>query len=1145
MTVMQDADARHRIEHDLETTFLVEAAAGTGKTTALIKRMISAVRSGARLDQMVAVTFTDKAAGELKLRLREALEDARQRDEVHAERFEAALLVLELTYVGTIHGFCGELLRERPVEAGVDPAFETMNDEDVEQLANRVFDRWFQKVLGDPPPGVARVLHMRRWGRDMGPRQLLRRALGDLIERRDYRRPWQRPPFEREARMLEVLDRMREVGALALSSTDERDYLRQALDLIRRFVREADARFALFERREVSESESPRLRAQLLDRLEADLRSFAPKSKPQWKWRGWGKKFGGLDKADVVEKRDALHELVDRFVIDAEQDLAAALQSELLPLVDEYEALKRERGQLDFLDLLLKARDLVREKSDVRTELQSRFSHLFIDEFQDTDPVQVELMLMLASAGDEITPGKLFAVGDPKQAVYRFRRADLAVYEDAKAAVTRAGGEVLDLTTSFRGVPSLQRFLNGAFSARMQEEQGVQARYVPLSPFRDEPAQPTVVALPIPEPYGNFGTAPWQSQVEASTPPTVGAFVHWLVRESGWRVGPEQRPVGFGDIALLFTRMASAWSDVTVPYVQSLSRHGIPHVLHGGRSFYDREEIAALRQLITAIEWPDDPLAVFATLRGPFLGFDDGTLLSFRAKTRTLPLESHPFHPLTDRSALDLDDAEQEVQRALTLLAELHRTRNERPFADTVSAFLEAARVVASLAFWPAPRQTLANVAQFVSHARRLETRGATSFRSFVRWIDDQAERGNAGATLDDGEGGVRLMTVHRAKGLEFPVVILCDPTAKETRTQPSRYVDSKAGLWATPLCQAVPADVRTHETAVLEADVAERVRVAYVAATRASDLLVVPAVGDDPLAGSWLRTLYERMYPADRQAATPAPGCPTFEGTDTVLVRNDKVRQKGVNPVRPGLHHVEGVEIVWWDPQLLRSAPAGGEMRRQALLSPNGDSAAASADAYEDWRKAREATLRRATEASRIVRSVSEVAADAAPEGLGVSIASTGAWTPARPSGARFGTLVHAVLAEIPFDAERDLVTSLAHSQGRILGATENEVAAAVEAVTTALGHPVLQRAAAAVRVRREVPITHRTSDGVLVEGVVDLAFEEDDPFGGRTWVVVDYKTDLDASGATDNYVVQVELYSRALAEATGAEVDGLLLGV
>src|SRR5262249_20017910 len=192
------------------------------------------------------------------------------------------------------------------------------------------------------------------------------------------------------------------------------------------------------------------------------------------------------------------------FARQADADLAALLQQEMLATVDAYEMQKTRAGCLDFLDLLVRTRDLVRDRADVRADLQNRFSHIFVDEFQDTDPLQAEILLLLGSRDPavsrwrDVTPalGKLFVVGDPKQSIYRFRRADVGIYQEVKKLLRERGAAVLDLTSSFRAVPSVQRLLNAAFAPRMVEDGAtLQAGYVPLAQYRPErDMQPSVVA---------------------------------------------------------------------------------------------------------------------------------------------------------------------------------------------------------------------------------------------------------------------------------------------------------------------------------------------------------------------------------------------------------------------------------------------------------------------------------------------------------------------------------------------------------------------------------------------------------------------------------------------------------------------------
>ena len=550
---------------------------------------------------------------------------------------------------------------------------------------------------------------------------------------------------------------------------------------------------------------------------------------------------------------------------------------------------------------------------------------------------------------------------------------------------------------------------------------------------------------------------------------------------------------------------------------------------------------AALR----AIEYPDDELNVYATLRGPFFAVGDDVLLELAATVGGC----NPLRPFDFSSAAE---SLGEVGKALEILKELHLKRNWRPIADTLADFLERTRAHAGIAIWPTGEQALANIMRVLDEARRFEARGATSFRNFVEWFDRQGERREAAEApiVEEGTDGVRIMTVHKAKGLEFPIVILCDPGCSRTHSRPSRYVDAALGLWAAPLAGCVPAELRDHEEDVLRADDAEEIRIAYVAATRARDLLVVPATGEERVAG-WVDVLHRAIYPPAIAKRRPrrAPGCPSF-GNDSVLVRPDRAPRGADDAVAPGLHQVGINQVVWWDPALLDlSTRTIGGIRHQDLLIADdvGPDEQGGLDAYEAWARQRRADIAVAGRPSIIAESVTAMAVRGElTAARPVAIEKTGANGSARPVGARFGTLVHAVLAEIDYGADGAAIAVMTRLWARMVGASAAEQSAAVEAVRVALAHPLMKRAAAAEArgdCRREVPLFSRLDDGTIVDGIADLAFREGSG-ADVCWVVVDYKTDPDVAGHAE-YNDQVDFYARAVAAATGAAATGILFAV
>jgi ATP-dependent helicase/nuclease subunit A len=1163
VTGLGDQAARDRIRASLDESMIVEAAAGTGKTSALVARLVEVLAEGrGAAPTVVAVTFTEKAAGELKLRLRAELERARQGagpGSARRARLDEAVARLEEARVSTIHGFCNDLLHERPVEAQVDPRFQVLAEPEAEALYRRAFDRWVEGQLEAPPEGLRRALRRRAGLDDFDPVERIRRAGWTLGAWRDFRTPWRREPWAREAAIDRLVERVHAFVGLAKACTNPADGFYADTWLARRIS--DDVR--------VSEPLAPRDH----DALEAALVDLARHRQFTRPRRANERNYRGVPREEMMAAHAHLAAALEDFARRADADLAALLQGELGATVEAYEALKARAGCLDFLDLLIRARDLVRDRPDVRADLQRRFTHIFVDEFQDTDPLQAEILLLLSSADPAVSrwrdvtpaPGKLFVVGDPKQSIYRFRRADVGVYQEVKAMLRARGAAVLDLTSSFRAVPSIQRFLNAAFAPRMVEDHvTLQAGYVPLAPYRAErPGQPSVVALPVPRPYGRWGLT--KTAIDESLPDAVAAFVGWLVERSGWRVTERERPgeelpVTPRHVCLLFRRFTQWGADITQPYVEALEARGIAHMLVGGKSFHQREEVETLRTALTAIEWPDDELAVYGTLHGPLFAVGDEALVEYRERIGRL----HPFRVREPEAGETLAPHLLPVVEGLRLLGALHRRRNHRPVEETVAALLTATRAHAAFILRPSGERALANVLRIAELARGFEAAGGISFRGFVEQLAEEGAAETAEAPIvEEGSEGVRIMTVHRAKGLEFPVVILADITANLATQNPGRHIDGGRGLCAVRLAGWSPWDLLDHEHDETARDRAEGVRVAYVAATRARDLLVVPAVGDDPFANGWagaddgwIEPVQRAVYPAPeaRRAPQAAPACPPF-GEDSVLGRPES-DTPGRDNVAPGLHTrgapgepgdpSSAYPVVWWDPRalVLGARPAVG-IRRQDLIEEAGPGVLEEdRRRYAEWEQAHREAVERGARASVVVRTVTERAQhpgddDREPD-RDVVVIDAASGVP-RPSGPRFGTLVHAILATVALDAGRDAIAEAAALQARILGATAEEVTAAMVLAEAALGHPLLLRAREAWRAgrcRRETPITALEPDGSILEGVVDLAFEEDDG-----WTVADFKTHAELAGPLARHRRQVSAYARVVARATGRPATAVLM--
>jgi ATP-dependent helicase/nuclease subunit A len=785
-----DHRERRRALDDLDTTLLVEAAAGSGKTTLLLGRIVGLVRSGrARLAEIAAVTFTEKAAADLKIRLRGELERAGLPD---------ALRELEVARIGTIHAFAATLLRERPVEAGVDPGFTVADPLRARLLLDRAWEAWLPEALSDPD-AAGPVRDAIEAGLSLGRLRDLAFALVDERDRLDGLprvAEYAEPPATLNAEARAAILRLAERARAAVK--DPEDRAARILEDLAAGVRQTAG-----------------LSAE--DQIRWLLAAGRLPDKPdrlgnKAKWRGQGA---------LEECRAGLATLrarVDAARAVARHNLLTGLAHWAAGFVGAYALAKARAGCLDFADLLLHARDLVRDRPDVRRDFQRGMRYLLVDEFQDTDPLQLEIVQWLAEGAPA---GSLFVVGDPKQSIYRFRRADIETYEAAKEAIA-GRGEVLTIRANFRSTAAILDAVNAVFQDVMAPppDGAYQPAYVRLepSPGTEPGVPPVVLGLPPDLPPSTSAAEAWAQEARL-----VAAYLSREVEDAG--------RFRYGDVALLFRAMTGV-----VAYEDAFRAAGVPFRTVGGRHYYDRSEVGWTIAALVAIEDPHDPVALLGALRSPFFGVTDETLLRLHAAggelcyLRPLPAGADPA-----------------LSAAWTLLGVLHRERNAMAPAAVVERLFARTQVLAAYGLEPEGEARVANLLKVLDTARALEATGALTFRGFVRWLRDRgAARYEEEESAIDAEDAVRLMTIHKAKGLEFPVVVVPDLGREASWRAPVVLADRTAGRLAVSLGRVGDAELTTLDWADAESREiqrldAEALRLLYVALTRAERHLVLP----------------------------------------------------------------------------------------------------------------------------------------------------------------------------------------------------------------------------------------------------------------------------------------------------------------
>jgi len=808
-----DRTERDRAARDIDSSLCVEAGAGTGKTTLLVERYLSIVSSGrARCAEIVAITFTEKAAGEMKYRLRREMATRIGYEGIDPEtrsRLEAAYLDLERAPISTIHAFASMILREHPLEAGVDPFFGQLD-----AIAGPIFlDRCWNDFLAAAPearePLVARFLSLG------GSVDRLHDMAFALYEHRSDRH----------------VDGLFAHGSKAPETGSPRASGPTADSFLEEFGRTVERLEALAAAECVDRGDKAYAGVALLrenlerarglegDELEDFLIGMPMPRKNAGSRANWASAGACDEVKGAIEAFRAAREELGTAVMDRLRDGLADWFDEF---IESVERRKAAEGQLDFDDLLIRARGLLRNPGLLRS-LRERYRFILVDEFQDTDPLQAEIVFLLA--GDE--PGRLFIVGDPKQSIYRFRRADVEIYEEVKERLA-SGGDAIEISQNFRSVPPLVEWVNGAFARIITppDDGRYQPRYVPIAAAR-KGAGPSVIDLDLELPDGELNV----TDIRRAEAEAIGRFVRGLISEGRTVLDQrtkEQVPLSYGHIAVVYP--GTTGIDF---YEETLRNEGVPYIIEGGKLYYTRQEVRDVASALWAVENPYDPIALVAILRSPLFGFSDEELFLFHA---------------AGGSFCYLDPGIREEERfedlfaAFRMLSELRSGRNDKGPAAVLRTLLRETNYMEFCLSRPNGDQRVQNVRKVLQSARGFEQRNL-SFRSFARWLKDREMFVTAEAEspiVEEDEDAVRLLTIHKAKGLQFPVVILANLVQRRSRTV--SLVVERGGSVQFKTGEG-PCTGRFREAAEAESrrEEAEAARLLYVAATRAGDLLVVP----------------------------------------------------------------------------------------------------------------------------------------------------------------------------------------------------------------------------------------------------------------------------------------------------------------
>lgn len=1111
---------------DRDHNLIVVAGAGSGKTRVLVERYLALLEyyEAWPLNAIVAITFTRKAAAEMRDRVRQALDVRARQDGPRRARWTALLGQMDSARIGTIHSLCADLLRANAAEAGLDPDFAVLEEADSAILLDAVVDEVLDAAInGTPDPQVLALFT------EYEPRQI-REALAspaliaaDLPVDGDWLAAWH--ALYADALRAQVT-RLRADAAFVEAARWQRPAVAPADSLLPLFdAAQARARLIL------TADDPDALSAALLTL--ADGIHLGRGSKANW--------GGELDTAkDHLRVFKACADEVKGLTPPGDIDARAAeLMPGWLTLVRQaqiaYRAAKAARAALDFDDLerltvaLLDAHPAVSARYR-----QAEFRHIMVDEFQDTNQRQWAIVQRL---GDLDAGGSLFVVGDPKQSIYAFRGADVSVFGATRAAITGSGGRPILLVRSFRTHRPLVEHFNAVFARLLQPDPGspvsaYQVAYDPMQAERDAPPvdAPCVEVLAVDAKAGDGRVDPiaWEAY-------EVAQRLRALI-DSGRPVYDRAlggtRPLRAGDVALLLRRTAHVRA-----YEEALRSAGLPFVTAAGRGYFGRQEVQDLLNLLAAVSNPADDLALAVALRSPLFGLSDEALLKLRwppddsGEGLRQALE-------TRRDALTPDDRAR-VDFTVQTLAALERLAGRVTIAELLREALDRTGYLAVISALPGGDQKRANVEKLIARADASGRRTVAAFTAYVR--DLTARDTREGDAPGDPGDAVQIMTIHKSKGLEFPVVVLADASSQRPGGDSGLLVlDAQGGACCrVPSLEGEGRDkvypfAYAHSRRLSAGrDEAEHLRLLYVAMTRAMDLLIVSGSFSVNKDGKRSVKGFLGLLAGDGGAIDPDDPRALIRWLDAppppeaLLPSDARAGGEAALPVDSPQR-----------PPLLRPVTIQRLAQARHLSASLIAELGSADDAFIDAETRRRSRLR-------FRRRVLQDAAESVPPAVSES-----------PSSARrhVGDLTHRALQfwRLPTgepwvdNPQRALLT--AHAQS--LGIPADRIPAALEQVYRRLREfrqgALCREIDAAPEVYRELPFVYRIQDHVI-HGVIDVLYRT--PEGA--WVVVDYKTsDLgpaaalpDAAAHAARYHLQVGVYAEAVRAffADSGQPDGV----
>jgi len=1072
-----DQKARDKIIKEINRNILVEASAGSGKTSSLIHRMAALLKSGKfKVDEITAITFTRKAAIELKERFQQKIEDSFRETEGKKEKgyLKEALSNLEQCFLGTIHSFCARLLRERPIEAGLDPEFTELDDLDDTLLKEEAWERYLPNLKIEESPSL---IHLEELG--IKPSELADcyKTVCTYPEVKPFFQASPKPNLKEAIK--EIISFSNEASQYIPDEEPKMGYdkLQEAVLSVKRmkgfydYIKEDYNKIKLLEN--FSKSEKVTLN--------------------RWTSQEKAKEYRDSIVLELQEK------VINPILQQWREYCYAGTIKFVLPAVEYYHELRQKVSMLNFQDLLLKTSCLLRDYPEVRQYFQQKYKCLLVDEFQDTDPIQAEIIFYLT--GLDVyeknwqklipRPGSLFVVGDPQQSIYRFRRADIAIYNLVKGLIEKSGGQVLTLQANFRSLHSIGSYLNPIFEELFSSGQGkFQAVYSPMQTvWEDNPQYLSGVRQLIISKGSN------KSDTIRQDAQSIARVIRDMV-DKGFKLVRTEEEIKAG------TSPSVTYKDFMVLlrykggmdiYARTLAEYGIPFTVSGYTSLNESHQIKELLKLFRLMRDIENQVLIIAVLRGIFFGFSDDDLYQFKEAGGEFDF----YEKIPEKLNLKLKE---NFDRAFCRLRQFHLWTRKLPPVTAMEKIIIDSGLLSHSCLEGYNLNRCGELYFILERLRKAEAGEVIGFASMVDQLEKILEAGiEEELDILTEENTVRIMNLHKAKGLESPVVFLAI-SYNSTTHEPTYYIERtgqepyghflvcRSNAYNKGKRLAQPKNWEDYCRLEASYNEAEDIRLIYVAVTRAKNLLVISSLNHKSnKSNPWLPLLINIRE--EMNITVPEAGLPRAE---------TKVKEKEKKSLFDGYKKIQK-ECEQWMKDLSKNSY------------------------YE-----KKPTDFKDEEKHRKIETINV-------------------------GGTAWGSAVHRILDYlIKEDPDEQLLYLHAERTLEKQGISLKRKEELLEIIRKFKKSDLYQRLKKAELKYSEIPFTiniehthplyselvGQNSRPMILSGTIDLVFKETDG-----WVVVDYKTDRpknekDYPKLVEVYQKQIAIYSQVWQEITGEQV-------